>query len=189
MEEKIMESVLFKEGIVKAISPYEKHNSFCLAENDKEWYKVQEGQVEEAIKKGYKIKVFYNLIDNFRIVKKLEIIEAKVQETQGTYNNQKSNSFQDDIVPFEELLNKAYPELVKIETELLHADFQNKLAYFKAIVTTKKGVFIAHGDATQENCQSSMIKPHFFRMAETRAVARALRFATNTAKVSEEEIK
>ena len=32
-----------------------------------------------------------------------------------------------------------------------------------------------------------MIKPHFIRMAETRAIARALRWATNNAKVAEEE--
>jgi len=32
-----------------------------------------------------------------------------------------------------------------------------------------------------------MIKPHFMRMAETRAIARALRWATNNAKVAVEE--
>ena len=56
---------------------------------------------------------------------------------------------------------------------------------FKATVTTKKGTFSATGDACPKNV-GRMILPHITRMAETRAIGRALRMATNAATLAEE---
>ncbi|GAH86573.1 unnamed protein product, partial [marine sediment metagenome] len=68
-----------------------------------------------------------------------------------------------------------------IQTEKIEIDLENKYALFRAIVTGKNGTFEAHGDATSENV-GDFIKPHFIRMAETRAIARALRWYTNNIK-------
>ena len=57
-------------------------------------------------------------------------------------------------------------------------DLEQGIAVFKATVTTDKGVFEEWGDCTPYNV-SKNIKPHFIRVAATRAKARALRDAVN----------
>jgi len=81
--------------------------------------------------------------------------------------------------------------LRSVETELIHADHDTPLYVFKAIVTLPGDngtarTFEAHGDACAANT-GRMIHPHLLRMAETRAVARALRFATNCGEAAREE--
>jgi len=105
-----------------------------------------------------------------------------------------SGNFGDDLISFETLLEEAHSTFegnFTIKTEMISHDATAKAAVFKAIVeVTKEGScfeFQAHGDADQVNCQSAMIKPHYLRMAETRAIARALRWATNNAKTAVEE--
>lgn len=80
--------------------------------------------------------------------------------------------------------------LVSIQTEAVNvsADF----ALFKAVVTittAKDGArtFEGHGDASPANVGRN-IAPHFVRMAETRAKARALRDALNIGAASLEEL-
>ena len=51
---------------------------------------------------------------------------------------------------------------------------------------TRRGSFTAVGDATPENV-TARIAPHFIRMADTRAKARALRDALNIGAVTLEE--
>ena len=71
-------------------------------------------------------------------------------------------------------------DLVQIPTE------ENKFTcIMKATVQTKKGTFTAHGDATPRNT-GAMIVPHLLRMCESRALGRALRFATNAPTLVEE---
>lgn len=104
-----------------------------------------------------------------------------------------SKNWKDDMTNFDELLSDAHEKFkdqFNIKTELVSVDFEKKQAIFSAAVSieyskTKIRVFTGHGDA--EGISSDMIKPHFMRMAETRAIARALRWATNNAKVAEEE--
>ncbi len=59
-------------------------------------------------------------------------------------------------------------------------------AIFFAEVETSKGVFRCHGDANPDNVDERIV-PHFIRMAETRAKARALRDAENIGLVCAEE--
>lgn len=98
----------------------------------------------------------------------------------------------DDIINYETLLNRAHELAIKnkcdfsVSTELINHDMEKKFAVVKATVKLGDSTFQAYGDADQENC-GDLIKPHFLRMAETRAIARALRWATNNAATAEEE--
>jgi len=141
-------------------------------------------EVLKALKVGFEVKL--QVVEN--IIQELEIVSDKVEAKE-------SGNFGDDLISFETLLEEAHSKFegnFTIKTELISHDAEKKAAVFKAIVeVTKDGMtfeFQAHGDADQENCQSSMIKPHYIRMAETRAIARALRWATNNAKTAAEEI-
>lgn len=108
-------------------------------------------------------------------------IKEKAQEQEG--------SFPDDMTTFEDLLNDAHTKFedFTIKTQMIENDWEKQRAIFKATVMTgTMNIYEAHGDATQENC-GAMVKIHYIRMAETRAIARALRWATNNAKAASEE--
>lgn len=129
-------------------------------------------------------------------------------------STKKSGKWEDDMVTFEDLLTKAH-ELkapFSIKTEMLAIDLEKKYALFKATVEiyatdeqykkycigelseeSKHPVrmllaeFTGHGDATDSNVTGEFIKPHFIRMAETRAIVRALRWYTNNGCAEEEK--
>lgn len=120
----------------------------------------------------------------------------------GSSEKKKTGKWEDDIVTFEILLTKAHElkEHFSIKTKMLQLDVEKKFALFKAQVIvgenpkTKIGeleieprVFEGHGDATSENVTGEFIKPHFIRMAETRAIVRALRWYTNNGCAEEEK--
>jgi len=140
------------------------------------WYNIQgtEEQLNEMkktiTKKGNEIE--FDADNN--MAKDIKLISEST--------NTNTKNWQEDIVNFETLLNEAYKNgLTRIQTEKIEIDLENKYALFRATVTGKNGTFEAHGDATSENV-GDFIKPHFIRMAETRAIARALRWYTNNIK-------
>lgn len=95
-----------------------------------------------------------------------------------------------EYILFEGLLECAHAEydLQSIETDIIQLPTQENgmEAIFQAKVTTKDGkTFIGTGDASPENVNSKIAK-HLIRMAETRAVGRALRFLTGFGTVFEE---
>lgn len=97
---------------------------------------------------------------------------------------------QKEFVLLEGLLELAHQEqLSKISTQILQfpCETNNQTAIVHAHVVTSKGEFEGTGDANPLNT-NSMIAPHNIRMAETRAVARALRFATNVGMTAWEEL-
>jgi len=132
------------------------------------------------------------LIDNM-IIKGAEIEfehDQKTKEISGLVmkSKPKEENWADEIVDFETLLNDAHAKgLSQIQTTPLQIEMKEKFAIFKAKAFGTKGEFEATGDATQDNISSVLIKPHWIRMAETRAICRALRFYTNNAKCSKEE--
>ncbi len=65
--------------------------------------------------------------------------------------------------------------LESIACEVVHADWQAGRFFMRATVTGTRGSYTGHGDANPDNV-GRMIIPHAFRMAETRAVGRALRY-------------
>jgi hypothetical protein len=160
---------------------------FLTVEEEGHWYNVT-GETEalkelikNVISKGNKIEFEYNN----GIVGTLKIIE-KAKEPE-------KNNWADDMTNFEDLLNDAHKKFGKnlsIMTQMISVDFEKKQAVFKAVVVIDKGAddcqkFSGHGDS--QGITSETIKPHFMRMAETRAIARALRWATNNAAVAAEE--
>ncbi len=127
---------------------------------------------------------------------KMEITEA---EDKAQSSSKKSGKWEDDMVTFEVLLTKAHSLKMpfSIKTEMLAIDLKEKYALFKARVIVTNGeiideerafqIFEGHGDATDLNVKGEHIKPHFIRMAETRAIVRALRWYTNNGCAEEEK--
>ena len=123
------------------------------------------------------------------------------EETKGDTKkpeSKKTGGWEDDMVTFEILLTKAHAlkEHFSIKTEMLAIDLEKTYALFKATVTVDRKdaefgpmtmTFQGHGDATADNVTGDFIKPHFIRMAETRAIVRALRWYTNNGCAEEEK--
>jgi len=120
-------------------------------------------------------------------------IETSKQAKDPLQPNKKSK-WEDEMVTFEDLLTKAHEmkQSFSIHTDVLKVDLEKKYALFKAridVVGKDKNVaiFEGHGDATNDNVKGDHIKPHFIRMAETRAIVRALRWYTNNGCAEEEK--
>ncbi len=178
---------------IKAISVKNKAEGeigFLTNEEDQHWYnikadeKILDGVLEKLIKKGNKVEfeLKNGYAENFKMLE-----EAK------------SSKWEDEIVSFETLLTKAHglKNHFSIKTKMLELDVEKKFALFKARVIVSNGeiidnerafnVFEGHGDATDSNVKGENIKPHFIRMAETRAIVRALRWYTNNGCAEEEK--
>lgn len=148
-------------------------------------------QFAETIKKGYEVKL---KVDQNKI-QEIEIISAVEEKKSGKF---------DDMTNYEDLLNAAHKK-AKEDDVLLSmvskpvedgqgdpmVDFKNKTALYQAtlIIRDKMGTLLQEisdtGDA--EGIENQFIKPHFNRMASTRAMARCYRIYTNNAKVAVEE--
>ncbi|CCF85844.1 hypothetical protein [Nitrolancea hollandica] len=85
-----------------------------------------------------------------------------------------------DAYSYRTLMNAAHEAgLIRVDAHLLHHDPENGAAFFVAYAYFNDGtVFVGHGDANQKNTNAG-IGLHYFRMAETRAIARALALALN----------
>ena len=100
----------------------------------------------------------------------------------------KPKNWGEGIVHFKDLLDQAYEHIKSVKTQMLYVDMEKKSAIFRATITDDEGrVFSCIGDATQENIDSEKVKKHWIRMAETRALARALRLMTNSGGCSDVE--
>ena len=92
-----------------------------------------------------------------------------------------------EVILYAGLLALAHKHGLKsIETNMVGWDVVDGFV-FKATVEGERGRFSAYGDATKSNV-GKMIVPHILRMAETRAVARALRSYTAVGMCSLEEL-
>lgn len=77
-------------------------------------------------------------------------------------------------------------KVCSITTEAI--EITEERAFFKAkVIMPNNRIFTGYGDADKSNV-NQMILPHKIRMAETRAINRALRFATNIGLCSIEEL-
>jgi hypothetical protein len=95
-----------------------------------------------------------------------------------------------EFIAFEGLLDLAHQEgLNSVETQLLQfpSDQNGNTAIAHAKVRTDRGGYSGIGDASPANVRDQ-IAPHLIRMAETRALVRALRWATNVGQAALEEL-
>jgi len=160
-----------------------------IEKNEVVEYEIEEWVKPDFVKLGNADVTIKNGKIAFVSMKKAE---KPVEKKTSTKSN-KTGKWEDDMVTFEDLLTKAH-ELKKdfsIDTEMIVVDLEKKYALFKATITVHgEGYsehFVGHGDATVENVTGEFIKPHFIRMAETRAIVRALRWYTNNGCAEEEK--
>lgn len=96
-----------------------------------------------------------------------------------------------EVVTAKGLLHLAHRErLSKIRTRLVQSPSKDNgdTAVVVVLVVTQRGAFTGLGDANPRNV-NARIAPHFIRMAETRALARALRAALDIGVVAVEELE
>lgn len=93
----------------------------------------------------------------------------------------------ENIITIKQLLAIAHERgLESILTEPV--EMSERYAFFRATVTLEGGkVFMGHADAAPNNVKPAMLNC-LPRLAETRAIARALRLAVNIGEVSAEEL-
>jgi len=186
-----MEEKNFKTGIVK-VAPKNvrifngKHTIGLQLSDSDTWFNFQsdeEAPLKELVntlKKGQEVKF---LVGEKNVCSELTVLNEPTEE---------SKDWTEDMTCFADLLTSAHEKgLISISTHCIQVELEKKMALFKATVVMKQDkkekTYEAYGDATNDNIQGKHIKPHFIRMAETRAIARALRWATNNAQTAEEE--
>lgn len=93
----------------------------------------------------------------------------------------------EDYVTFKGLLAEAHKRgICEVgSTMLVGPPAMEAYALFRVTVKTEQGTFTAHGDATPQNVRFS---DSFIRIAETRAMARAIRVATNSGRIAIDEL-
>jgi hypothetical protein len=109
-----------------------------------------------------------------------------------TYRDKRTGT---DVVLYKGLLDAAHRAgMVSMETEIQQypSKDNDQTCIVRATVTffadeDRRGIYAAIGDANPKNV-GPMVAPHFIRMAETRAKARALRDALNVGMVTVEEL-
>ncbi len=166
---------------------------FMTVEEDRVWFnvlgdpEVLKEIVKNVVAKGNTVEFEFNN----GVVGNLKLIEA-APEKEGF----EMTTFEDLLTVAHEIFDQGF----EIKTEMISVDYEKSQALFKAWVIipqmeveikggksifVARRVFMGHGDA--QGITNDKIKLHFIRMAETRAIVRALRWATNNAAVAVEE--
>lgn len=169
--------------------------------------------LEHIIVKGNGVEFNFDTLGN-KVSGLVRTQTAKPKPSGQSGSTATNSKWQDDIVNFETLLTAAHnlKKPFSIKTEMLSIDLEKKYALFKATVKIYATAeeyqkycigevseeskhhkrmllqeFEAHGDATADNVENTLIQKHFIRMAETRAICRALRWYTNNGCAEEEK--
>jgi hypothetical protein len=112
------------------------------------------------------------------------IVRIKIKDEHGNVVGET------DAIAYKGLLSVAHDEGLKfVKTEIVQVPTEDnaRTAIMRATVRTKRGVFTGIGDASPGNVNRRVV-PHLIRVAETRAIARALRVAVNIGEVAIEEL-
>ena len=123
----------------------------------------------------------------------MKYVDFTVKEASSIPKSTESHNYKDEYIGFEELFKQMH-DLTEGEysiiTEILDHDREKNFCLVKATIKGKGEfkVIEAHGDASPDNVSSS-IRPHYVRMAETRAIARAIRFYLGISTTAQEELQ
>ena len=87
------------------------------------------------------------------------------------------------------LLNSLHEKYknIQIKTDIIEINTTEKRCIMKAEIIADKNIFTGFGDVSSDNVSKEILSS-YIRMAETRAVCRALRLATNIGETSIEEL-
>ena len=77
--------------------------------------------------------------------------------------------------------------LESVKTSILEHDRENRFAVVQAVVSGSRGTYTATGDADPTTC-GKKVASAYLRMAETRAIARAMRWFTGVGMTAREEL-
>ena len=77
--------------------------------------------------------------------------------------------------------------LKEVKTHILEHDRENRFAVVQAVVSGSRGTYTATGDADPTTCGKKVANA-YLRMAETRAIARAMRWYTGVGMTAREEL-
>jgi len=93
-----------------------------------------------------------------------------------------------EYITFPGLLVLAHQNgLEKMNAEVTFHDPENKMVFYRATVSGKRGSFVAHGDAAPDNLSRNMV-PSYYRMGETRSYCRSLRLYLGIGMTAIEEL-
>ncbi len=151
------------------------------------WYNYSEkgdkAEVQAVVNelgKGDKVKLSMNDDTHYTRVELLEKSQVK--------------SWADEIERFNELLKRAHDNgFIGCDTRELMHNVELKVATFEATVYFQEDKdslvhkYTEHGDASPDNIENDKVKKHYYRLAETRAIGRALRLALGTPELENEK--
>ena len=195
-DESLMETKVDEEKIIEVtgVVEYVSTRNFGIKFKDNpNWVNLKPTEEDQPkifdelanLKKGSKIKLTLGKTPTWEVLEAPK--EDPYKDSPKREGGKDGKNWQDEIVLFTELLEQANRSGIKeIRTELIEFNIEKKYAVCKAYVTTDTGkLFEAHGDATQDNVKA-VVKEHFIRLAETRAIGRCLRFMLAKGTMEEE---
>lgn len=178
--------------VVEAVSPKNLGIKFVDAEK---WINYKGVDVEKArevlsgLRKGDVVMAFMNESG----------FTDLIPQNKTVADVKKSGGFLDDYITFEELLDdfikSSNENTITVDSDLIHYNEATKSAVVKVTLYAfiKVGEKLvqrkvsAHGDCDNDN--GGMVKMHYIRMAETRALCRAMRVILGVGKTSHEEMQ
>ena len=184
--------------IVRVVVTAVSINNVSFKTEDEKWYnyvgdaKTEMRDLLTGVDRGCTIDVGVpeGLIGKYDSIK---LVSGPSKDYEPKQNNGSSKSFVEDSDKFDNVLKEfktAYPNYSK-SVEVLEHDFEKKFAMIRVTLNIGKKdkvrTISAIGDAFKENIKSSMIQPHYIRLAETRAFARCMRFILARGVVAEEK--
>lgn len=170
---------------------------FKVEQDPDVWINFDKSLVSVADMKERVKEVNYGDVLVFMMPDEKHYSDFKVKEKSDFKSQKSSGSFIDDNDRFDNVLkefNDKYPNYHKV-TEVLEHDREKQFALVKVtltlpVVKNKEESFrsiSALGDAAEDSIKTKMILPHYIRMAETRAFARAMRFILAKEVIEEEK--
>lgn len=165
-------------GKVKAIS-WKNPEKIGILLDDEKWYNgdktIRDGAEQSKLNKGDKIKL---TADDKRNITEWSITEKAPEQEEN----------EREVVGLKDLLDAAHSkDLQGIRTEYVKIDYDKKMAHIKAYAQCPTGTFEGSACKSVDNMQGKQ-KDYWLETIESQAIARALRWLSNTGEVSDVEV-